>query len=160
MWLAYANNVSLDIALAAVYALAAFLCHKDVYKCLLASVVSQIYCLSPLYAYTIELNPSLVFIVYASIYLTVIRFLSNYKTILACFIMALFEIVMHKAYLNELSHKGLEEWLYSNYEYIVTLLHVHIVFSLVQWGQLRFYYWRFRYAILRSFICNRVFLHL
>lgn len=160
MWLAYANNVSLDIALAAVYALAAFLCHKDVYKCLLASVASQIYCLSPLYAYTIELSPSLVFIVYASIYFTVIRFLNNYKTIVACFIMALFEIVMHKAYLNELSHKGLENWLYDNYENLVALLHVYIVFSLVQWGKLRFYYRRMRDAVLRPFVHNCFFLPL
>jgi len=131
---------------------------RDIYVCMLASIASQAYGISPLYNYTLEVNPSLVFLIYASIYFTAIRFITTYKVIAACFIMALFEGLMYKAYLNELGNKGIEDGLYDNYEYIVTLLHLTILFSMVRWDVIRSSYRRFRDNLLLPFLHQRLLL--
>jgi len=153
------QNVSLSMIFMAAY-LAAFLFSsgKDIVYAFGASIACQCYGLSPLYNYTLEVNPSLVFLIYASIYFTAIRFLSTYKVIAACFIMALFEGLMYKAYLNELGNKGIEDGLYYNYEYIVTLLHLAILFSLVRWNVVRSANRFFRDNILLPFLHQRLLL--
>lgn len=158
-WLAHAENIGLDLTLVAIYFVAMSISRsKEITVCLLASLASNIYCISPLYKATIEINPSLVFLIYASIYFTSIRFLTSYKVIAACFIMALFEGLMYKAYLNELGHKGIEEGLYSYYEYFVTLLHLNILISMVRWDYVRRFYRSFRDNLLRPFLYERLLL--
>ena len=131
------QNIPFDLLLVAMYLIAILVCKsKEMYICTLACIASQAYCLSPLYNLTIGNNPSLVFLIYASIYFTVIRLLGTYKVIAMCFIMALFEGIMYKAYLNELGHHGIENWLYNNYESIVALLHAGIIFQVVEWSRL------------------------
>lgn len=158
-WFAYNQNANLAALLAIVYSVA-FIAKKDadVTVCSLAFIASNIYCISPLYKYMVESNPSINFLIYASIYFTAIRFLSSYKVIAACFIMALFEGIMYKAYLNELGHKGIENGLYDNYEGIVTLLHVAIIFQMVQWAKLRYGIRFLRDSVLRPFLHARLLL--
>jgi len=131
---------------------------KDMVCVLGANVAAQCYVISPLYNYTLEVNPSLVFLIYASIYFTAIRFITTYKVIAACFIMALFEGLMYKAYLNELGNKGIEDGMYDNYEYIVTLLHLAILLSLVRWDVVRSANRFFRDNILLPFLHQRILL--
>lgn len=153
------GSIGLDMSLIAIYMVAMPLSRSgDLYKCLLACILCQVYGLSPLYNYTLEVNPSLVFLIYASIYFTAIRFITTYKVIAACFIMALFEGLMYKAYLNELGNKGIEDGLYDNYEYIVTLLHIVILFSMVRWDVVRSSYRRFRDNILLPILHQRLLL--
>lgn len=154
------QNISLSMVFMAAY-LAAFLLaknHKELFVVMGASVASQCFGISPLFNLTLEINPSLVFLIYASIYFTAIRFLTSYKVIAACFIMALFEGLMYKAYLNELGHKGIEEGLYSYYEYFVTLLHLNILISMVRWDYVRRFYRSFRDNLLRPFLYERLLL--
>ncbi len=153
------QNVSLSMIFMAAY-LVAFLFSKskDMVCVFGANVAAQCYVISPLYSYTLEVNPSLVFLIYASIYFTAIRFITTYKVIAACFIMALFEGLMYKAYLNELGNKGIEDGLYDNYEYIVTLLHIVILFSMVRWDVVRSSYRRFRDNILFPILHQRLLL--
>lgn len=158
-WFAYNQNADLGVIIAAAYVLAAFTFKgRELSIASLAFLASNIYCISPLYKATIEINPSLVFLIYASIYFTAIRFLTTYKVIAACFIMALFEGLMYKAYLNELGHKGIEEGLYSYYEYFVTLLHLNILISMVRWDYVRRFYRSFRDNLLRPFLYERLLL--
>lgn len=158
-WLAYAENIGLDLTLVAIYFVAiAISKSKEIAVCLLASLASNIYCLSPFYTYTVETSPQLAFLVYASIYFTAMNFLSSYKVLSACFIMAVFEIIMYKAYLNELGHKGIENGLYDNYEYIVTLLHLNILLSMVRWDIVRSTYRSIRDNLLRPFLHERCLL--
>ena len=153
------QNVSLSMIFMAAYLVAfLFSTSKDMVYAFGASVACQCYGLSPLYNYTIELNPALVFLVYASIYFTAIRFLSTYKVIAACFIMALFEGLMYKAYLNEIGNRWIEDGLYNNYEYIATLLHLAILFSMVRWDVIRSAYRVFRDNILLPFLHQRLIL--
>ncbi len=153
------QNISLSMAFVAIYLVASYYIKRhEVYKCMMAMIACQVYSLSPLYNLTLEINPSLVFLIYASIYFTAIRWLTSYKVMIACFIMALFEGVMYKAYLNELGHHGLENWLYINYESIVTLLHVGIIFQMVQWSRLRSGFRFLRDSICRPFMYNRLLL--
>jgi len=154
MWLTYANNVGFDISLAAVYLMAAYFCIQDVWKCLLASLSCQLYCLSPLYTYTVDHAPAFAFIVYASIYFTVIKSLKTYKVMVACFTMGTFEILMAGAYNDWFSPQGLNDWLYQNYEVIVSLLHVYIVFTMVQWRLVRRFFGLFRDGVVRSLSGN------
>lgn len=118
----------------------------------------QIYCMSPLYNITIAHSGKIVFLVYASIYFTAMNFLSSYKVLSACFIMAVFEVIMYKAYLNELGNKGIENGLYDNYEYIVTLLHLNILLSMVRWDIVRSTYRSIRDNLLRPFLYERCLL--
>lgn len=153
------GSIGLDMSLVAIYLVAIpVLKSREIYVCLLACIACQIYGLSPVYNLTLETNPSLVFLIYASIYFTSIRFLTTYKVIAACFIMALFEGLMYKAYLNELGHKGIEEGLYSYYEYFVTLLHLNILISMVRWDYVRRFYRSFRDNLLRPFLYERLLL--
>lgn len=153
------QNVSFDIVLVAIYLIAIPITSgKDVPRLILTCIVAQAYCLSPLYNATLEYNPSLVFLVYASIYFTIIRYLTSYKVMIACFIMALFEVLMYKAYLNELGHKGIENGLYEHYETIVTLLHLVVISTMVSAGRIRSYYRFFSNNLLRPFMYNRLLL--
>ena len=150
----FSNSSCVAIYLVASY----YIKSHEVYKCMMAMIACQVYSLSPLYNITLETNPSIVFLIYASIYFTVIRFLISYRVIAGCFIMALFEGLMYKAYLNELGNHGLENWLYSNYESIVTLLHVGIIFQMVQWSRLRSSIRFLRDSLFSPFMHNRLLL--
>lgn len=120
----------------AIYLVASYYIRShEVYKCMMAMIACQVYCLSPLYNLTLEVNPSLVFLIYASIYFTAVRFLTSRKVMIACFIMALFEGLMYKAYLNELGNHGIENWLYDNYESLVTLVHLIVIGSNIHWAR-------------------------
>jgi hypothetical protein len=131
------QNVSLSVVFVAMYLAAIVVCKsREMYICTLTCIATQAYGLSPLYNLTIDSNPSLVFLAYASIYFTAIRLLGTYRVIAMCFIMALFEGVMYKAYLNELGNHGIENWLYDNYESIVALLHAGIIIQMVEWARL------------------------
>lgn len=156
--LSESQSVSMGVILVAIYLVATPISTKEIHKLTLTCIIAQAYCLSPLYNATLEYNSSLVFLVYASIYFTAIRYLQTYKVIAACFIMALFEGLMYKAYLNELGHKGFEEWLYFNYESIVTLLHVVAIGSVVSGSKLRSITRFLSDNVLRPFLCNRLLL--
>ena len=158
-WFAYNENADLGAVLMAAYLIAIGTSKtKDSSLAAMAFIASNLYCISPLYKYTIDINPSLVFLIYASIYFTAIRFITTYKVIAACFIMALFEGLMYKAYLNELGNKGIEDGLYDNYEYIVTLLHLTILFSMVRWDVIRSSYRILRDNLLFPFLHQRLLL--
>jgi len=154
MWFAYVYNADLATLLAAVYLIAAYFCVQDVWKCLLASLACQLYYLSPLYTYTVDHAPAFAFIVYASIYFTVIKSLNTYKVMVACFTMGIFEILMAGAYNDWFSPQGLNDWLYQNYEVIVSLLHAYIVYTLVQWRLVRRFLGFFRDGVVRSLSGN------
>jgi hypothetical protein len=155
------NSIVPNLLFAAMYLAAYFTFSKtkDTSRLFAASLACQIYGLSPLYNLTLSYDPPLVFLVYASIYITVIRYLSNYKTMIACFIMASFECVMYKAYLNELGSRSLASWMYVNYESIVAFLHLVIIFSVVKWSIFRSYC-RNVFDLLSGFVVRyRNFLH-
>jgi len=153
-WLAYEQNVSLSVVFAATYLAAAYFCHKDVYHCMLACLSCQIYSLTPLYGYTVDHAPAFAFIVYAAIYFTLIKSLKTYKVMVSCFTMGIFEILMAGAYNDWFSPQGLNDWLYQNYEVIVSLLHAYIVFTLVQWRLVRRFLGLFRDGVVRSLSGN------
>lgn len=150
----YNENTSIFVVLSAAYIMAAYFCRDDVWKCLLAFILTEIYCVSPMYAYTVDHAPAFAFIVYASIYFTVIKSLNTYKVMVACFTMGIFEISMAGAYNDWFSPQGLNDWLYQNYEVIVSLLHVYIVFTLVQWRLVRRFLGLFRDGVVRSLSGN------
>ena len=152
------QNVSLDLFLVAIYLVATPFSSKEIHRLTLTCIAAQAYCLSPIYNYTLDYNAPLVFLIYASIYFTAIRYLHSYKVIAACFIMALFEGLMYKAYLNELGHNGTEEWLYNNYESLVTLLHLVIVSAVVHWGRVRSFCRYIGNNLLRPFMYNSLLL--
>ena len=128
------RGLHLDMFLIAIYLVAIFICKaKDLYVCTLASIVSQAFSLSPLYRATLEYEPSAVFLIYSFIYFTVIRYLSTYKVMLACFIMAVFELIVYKAYRDEIGVVFVEGFLYDNYELLVTLCHLVIINSVIDW---------------------------
>lgn len=153
------QNISLSMIFIAAYLAAMiFIRNKEVSFCMISCLASQIYCLSPAYNATLIYQPSLVFLVYASIYFTVIKYLHTYKVMVTCFIMAFFELIMYKAFLNEIGHREVEEFLYINYESIVTLLHVVIILSLVSWGRVRSAYRIISNSLLRPFLHSRLLL--
>ena len=136
-WLVYNESISFDLFLVAIYLVAILLCkHKDLPLITLASIASQAYCLSPLYGFTLDTHPSAVFLVYSAIYFTVIRYLSTYKVMLACFIMAVFELIVYKAYKDEIGIVFVESFLYENYELLVTLCHLAIINSALNWRKI------------------------
>lgn len=153
------NNVSLDLFLVAIYLVAMPITkNKDLPKVMLTCIAAQTYCLSPLYNITLDNYPALVFIIYSAIYFTAIRYVSTYKVMITCFIMALFEIVAYGAYRDALGYIWLESFVYGNYELLVTFLHLVIINSTVNWrdtvASVRDYYirvlrpiWRYCYAL-------------
>lgn len=130
------NNVSLDLFLVAIYLVALPLTKsKDLITTLLFCIIAQAYCLSPLYNLTLETYPALVFIIYSAIYFTAIRYLSTYKVMVSCFIMALFEIVAYGAYKDAIGLIAVESFVYDNYELLVTFLHLVIINSTINWRE-------------------------
>ena len=128
------RSLHLDMFLVAIYLVAIFMCKRnDLYICTMTSAITQAYCLSPLYRLTLNYNPSVVFLVYSGIYFTAIRFLTDYKIMKWCFIMAVFEIIVYKAYRDEIGIVFIEAFLYENYELLVTLLHMAIINSAINW---------------------------
>ena len=131
------RGLHLDMLLIAIYLVAIFMRKsKELYICALASIASQAFSLSPLYRFTLEYEPSAVFLVYSAIYFTVIRYLSTYKVMLACFIMAAFELIVYKAYRDEIGIVWIESFLYENYELLVTLCHLAIINSVLNWRKI------------------------
>ena len=100
---------------------------------MLTCIAAQAYCLSPLYNITLDHYPALVFIIYSAIYFTAIRYVTTYKVMTACFIMALFEIVAYGAYRDALGYIWLESFVYGNYELLVTFMHLVVINSTINW---------------------------
>lgn len=144
------GSLSLDGFLVFIYLVVALLISStDTAKCLLASVSCQIYGLSPLYNHIDNNYPDATFLIYSFVYFLAIYSLKSYKVMIACFIMAIFQIIMHKAMLNEIGSYTASLWLYNNYEILVTLLHGYIVFSVVRGNKLRSSVWNCIDNILR-----------
>jgi len=128
------RGLDLGLIITALYlSLALLIQSKSIAICALAFIASEVYCLSPAYSATLKYDPSAVFLIYSFIYFTVIRYLSTYKVMLACFIMAVFELIVYKAYRDEIGIVFIEGFLYDNYELLVTLCHLVIINSVIDW---------------------------
>ena len=110
-----------------------FFSGKELYVCLLASVASQVTGFTPLARFIMSDSAGNLFLVYSGIYFTAIRFLTDYKIMKWCFIMAVFELIVYKAYRDEIGIVFIEAFLYENYELLVTLLHMAIINSAINW---------------------------
>lgn len=130
------QNVSLSIVLVAMYLVTLPLTKsKDLITTMLFCIIAQAYCLSPLYNLTLQSYPAMVFIIYSAIYFTAIRYLSTYKVMVTCFIMALFEIIAYGAYKDAIGLIWLESFVYDNYELLVTFVHLVIINSTIDWRE-------------------------
>ena len=147
------NSFCLAIYLVAIFVFKV----KNLYAPVVMVIICQSFTLSPLYSYMANDHTylcemvngsdqycetkqaevdyaSMSFIVLSFIYFTgVTKMAYNYKIMKWCFIMAVFELIVYKAYRDEIGIVFIEAFLYENYELLVTLLHMAIINSAINW---------------------------
>lgn len=142
------QNLSLCLIYAGTYIVSAyFIKTKDAIKTLISILIGQVFSASVMFSMADDYHGSVVYIFYAVICFNTILFLSDYKVIRAWFIMGLFDLAMAiDTYVNPTA----QTFIWQNYEYITTCIHVLIVVSLVRWNRQRSDFWVSVYRVLRA----------